>query len=166
MNEQDEHGNTALHLAIMKGDLETVQFLLDHGSDQNKKNKRGDDALQLASLRGNLWIAKKLEAWNNSLRWIESLQLLGSFCFFSEYRVRQALNFWGKCVAFRIIKPWTEISKIESMPVSMNVKEINTAEELEELCQDEEMVHMYALKFLLRILGPGHSADNKWFGYR
>ena len=75
-----------VHHAIMKDRLETGQLLLDNGSDQNIKNKVGDDALQFASLRGKEMIVKELVTRKKPtlLRWIESLQLLGSYFFLSK----------------------------------------------------------------------------------
>ena len=167
---QDNLGNTALHHAIMEGDLETVQLLLDHGSDQNIKNKQGDDALQLASLRGKELIVMELKTRQKptALRWIESLQLLGSHCLVSKEadNVEKALVFWKRSVELRMTNPCARLNKSESIPACMIVKEVNTVEDLEELCRDKEIVHfvhMYALNNLLRILGPSHSETTHRF---
>ena len=48
---QDENGDLALHHAIEKDRPGTVELLLDHGSDPYVKNKAGDDAFQMASLK-------------------------------------------------------------------------------------------------------------------
>lgn len=45
---QDEKGNSALHLASTKGDVDAVEFLLQHGADANIKDQLGHTPLQLA----------------------------------------------------------------------------------------------------------------------
>ena len=175
VNEQDNVGNTALHHAIKKEAycnwalmslvrhlsppyLKIVQLLLDHGSDQNIKNNLGDDALQFASLRGLELIVKELEVRQkpSTSRWIESLQLLGSNFVYSNAAIdtERTLVFWRKSVETQMLNPCAELCKTESTPLA---KKVNTVEELEELCQDEEMVYMYALEILLRIIGPCRS---------
>ena len=160
VNAQDNFGNTALHYAITGGYLETVELLLDRDSDQNIKNNQGDDALQLASLHGKDSIVMELEARLKPTpsRLFKSLQLLGSYCLlFSEAGdVRHALVYWRRSVTLRMMNPCVDSRESESSPVSRNTKEVNTLEELEELCQDEEMVHMYAIENMLRIISPSH----------
>ena len=53
----------------------------------------------------------------------------------------------NRCVEWR---------EIETVTVFTIYEEINTVEELEDLCQDREMAHIYALGNLLRIVGPSH----------
>ena len=165
MNEQDNLGNTALHHAITKGNLKIVQLLLNRGSDQNIKNNLGDDALQLASLRGENMIVMELVARQKPslLRSIESQQLLGShlLLLFETKYVEFALFYWRKSITLRKAIPSSDSIEIEPSPVCLipeclKLKEVNTVEELEELCQDEEMAHMYALEKLLRIVSPSH----------
>ena len=161
MNAQDNLGNTVLHHAIIKGRLQTVQLLLDRGSDQNIKNNQGDDALQLASLQGKDSIVWKLVARQKPTpsRWIESQQLLCSHCvlFLEESNAYHALVYWRRAVTLRMENPCTDSRTIEPSPVYMNTKEVSTMEELEELSQEEEMMHMYALENLQRILIMGHN---------
>ena len=160
VNKQDRLGNTALRHAIENDYLEIVQLLLDHGSNQNVKNKLGDDALQFASLRGKEKIVMELVASQKPTpsRLFESLQLLGSYSFFCEtvHSVQQALIFWRRSVELRMMNPCVQLCEIEPTSVCMIVNEVHTVDELEELYQDQEMVHMYALENLLRILGPNH----------
>ena len=157
---QDSHGNTALHHAIRRDNLMVVRLLLDHGLDQNTKNKLGDDALQFASLHGRVSIVTELVARQKptALRWIESLQLLGSHSFFTKEAdsFEQAVFYWKKSVKYRIMHPCAESRKCESMPACLIVQELSMVEELEEICQDEQMVHIYALGNMLRILGSSH----------
>ncbi len=41
LDKQDHEGNTALHLAVDKGDVEAVRALLQHGANRNIRNKEG-----------------------------------------------------------------------------------------------------------------------------
>ncbi|QQR49171.1 ankyrin repeat domain-containing protein [bacterium] len=47
-------GNTPLHLAVMQGHLQCVQFLLDNKADINAQNDNNDTPLHLAVYRGQL----------------------------------------------------------------------------------------------------------------
>ncbi len=40
-----ESGMTALHIAIFNDQLETAQFLLDHGADIERKTPRGESSM-------------------------------------------------------------------------------------------------------------------------
>ena len=53
INKQDARGNTALHIAIEKKHLKTVQVLLTHGADPEITNKQGMTSLHLASKLGD-----------------------------------------------------------------------------------------------------------------
>ena len=165
VNAQDIFGDTALHHAIMKDRLEIVQLLLDNGSDQNIKNKVGDDAFRCASLRGKEMIVMELVSRKKPApsRWIESLQLLGCYFFFSTAadNISQALSFWKKSVTFRKMNPGAELAENKSVGICTISKVIKSPEELEDLCQDQEMVHMYAFENLLRIVGPTHEMTLK-----
>jgi len=50
VNATDDLGHTALHWAIMIGQMKTVCLLLEHGSDNSHRTCKGDDALQCAAV--------------------------------------------------------------------------------------------------------------------
>ena len=52
INSQDKCGNTALMLAVKKGDDEAVNRLLKHGANRNIQNKEGDTALMMLLKKG------------------------------------------------------------------------------------------------------------------
>ncbi|XP_023311139.1 serine/threonine-protein phosphatase 6 regulatory ankyrin repeat subunit A-like [Anoplophora glabripennis] len=57
---RDKNGHTPLHLAILKGNLEVVNFLVKHKADVNVTDNSGRTSLQLAAKNGNLDIVKLL----------------------------------------------------------------------------------------------------------
>lgn len=62
VNTVDKSGNSLLTLAVQKENIVLVRFLLDHRARVRVRNQYGDTPLMLASLRGNLEIAKLLAA--------------------------------------------------------------------------------------------------------
>lgn len=45
INESDYEGRTALHIAASEGHLNIVKYLVNHGSDVDIKDSRGNTAL-------------------------------------------------------------------------------------------------------------------------
>lgn len=58
----DEHGNTQLHVAAAKGDIQAMRELLKDGAAVNAKNAEGKTPLLLATGRGSLQAVKTLLA--------------------------------------------------------------------------------------------------------
>ena len=65
INFQDEEaGNSALHLASANGYKEIVEYLLDNGAEINQLNKSKNTPLHWAALLGQLDIVKLLCEWH------------------------------------------------------------------------------------------------------
>lgn len=60
INQQDERGDSALHMAGFYGSLERVKFLLEHGADINLRDKQGNTLLMTAQKRGQTAIVEYL----------------------------------------------------------------------------------------------------------
>lgn len=60
INTSDEKGNTPLHLAALKANLEITKFLVQKGANINQKDGNGDTPLANAAAIGNLEIVKFL----------------------------------------------------------------------------------------------------------
>ena len=60
INEKNEYGMTALHLASRYGNLEIVKYLVEKGANINEKNERGLTAFWFASRNSHLEIVKYL----------------------------------------------------------------------------------------------------------
>ena len=158
---QDENGDLALHHAIEKDQPDTVQLLLDHGSDPYVKNKAGDDAFQIASLKGRELILKELlfKVRPPVQRWIESYQLLGGYYIVygdEADDTDKAINFWKDAVDIQQKNACVAIITSKPNPVYLFAQEVNTVEELDALARNRESVHMYALMIRERILGSNH----------
>ena len=61
MHAADKTGNTALHLAAVRGKLECARLLVGAGADATKRNEDGETALELAQQRGKAEIVALLE---------------------------------------------------------------------------------------------------------
>ena len=155
---QDENGDLALHHAIKTDQPDTVQLLLDHGSDPYVKNKAGNDAFQTASLEGRELILKELlfKFKPSVQRWIESYQLLGGYYVDVRDDTDKAINFWKDAVDIQQMNSCVEIMPSKPNPVYLFAQEVNTVEELDAFARNRESVHMYALMIRERILGPNH----------
>ncbi|KAL5258380.1 hypothetical protein ACHWQZ_G009025 [Mnemiopsis leidyi] len=60
VNIQDSEGQTALHLAAGRGDLQVIKYLWEKGADVNIQDSRGEAALHRAADRGHLQVIKYL----------------------------------------------------------------------------------------------------------
>src|SRR5213596_569609 len=60
VNAAQVDGTTALHWAVYRGDLETVDLLIDGGAKVDVKNREGITPLHMASLYGNAGIISRL----------------------------------------------------------------------------------------------------------
>jgi RNA polymerase primary sigma factor len=62
INAADAEGRTPLILAASRGHVEVCKILLEAGADASIKDKKGNDALQIAMVRGNQTLANLLES--------------------------------------------------------------------------------------------------------
>lgn len=62
INQQDEHGSSALHMAGFYGSLERIKFLVENGANINIEDKDGETLLLEARRRGQIEIVEYLIA--------------------------------------------------------------------------------------------------------
>jgi ankyrin repeat protein len=62
VNASDNHGDTPLHNAALRGYKEVVEALVAHAADVNVKNSRGRTPLDEATRRGHKDIVRLLTA--------------------------------------------------------------------------------------------------------
>ena len=60
MSQAMNNGSTPLYIACLKGDINVVNALLEHGAHVNQANNDGDTPLRGALSQGRFDIAKKL----------------------------------------------------------------------------------------------------------
>lgn len=62
VNQRGENGVTALHLAVVKGDVDSVKLLLAQGADPDIKDDSGRTALDFAKQNNNLGLLRIMDA--------------------------------------------------------------------------------------------------------
>ena len=63
VNRRNRDGMTALHLASRAGHMGTVQFLVDHRADPNRRNQQGEDPISSARTAGQESVAEWLDTF-------------------------------------------------------------------------------------------------------
>lgn len=76
ISEQDEYGNTALHIAAQKGDVEVCELLLKHGANLTLANKSGQNPLHMAVGRGSLETAKIIYKRNQEVTYEHNQEIV------------------------------------------------------------------------------------------
>ena len=64
VNAQNSHSQTALHLAVLGGDVDLLDMLIKKNADVDIKDSLGETALHLAAMIGNVSTIEKLIAYN------------------------------------------------------------------------------------------------------
>ena len=136
-----------------------MQLLIDHGSDPYMENKRGDDAFKTASFEGQDSILRMMLLRVNPpvQRWIDSYELHGA-CYASRIPcdVQKIFQFWKEAVEMRERNACINIPVSQPNPFYRFDQEVKTMEELEELSQNLDFMHMRAVTIFERIFGPHH----------
>lgn len=66
VNKLDKYGNTALHNAIKRNDVNTVKFLLSRNACVFKKNSQGDNVYDIINKTKNFEMLKVLAKYNKN----------------------------------------------------------------------------------------------------
>lgn len=160
VNAQDIQLKTALHYAIQDHRIETTMLLLKHGADPFIKNRYGDDALQIACLKGDGNIFRHLisNLHYSKERIAEAYELLGSTYLDESFNVHLVMDCWGKALEIRFSDPENPIPKklLPPNPAYMNAQEFTTFEELEAISHDLDAMRMQSLLIIERILSSTH----------
>ena len=62
VNQQNENGSTALHIAVLKGDIESAQLLLASGAKTEIKDKNSMAAVDIAVANGSVKLLESLQS--------------------------------------------------------------------------------------------------------
>lgn len=158
VNARDIQNKTALHYAIQEHRLETTKLLLKNGANYNAKSRYGDDALQMACLKGATLIFEYLIS--NIPYPPEKLanahELMGATFLDEHNDLAVALYHWKEGLNIRQAHG---ISRKTPMPLREGYryqKEFETMEELENVSDDLDQIRIQSLIIAERILGSHH----------
>ncbi|XP_066156518.1 protein fem-1 homolog C [Euwallacea fornicatus] len=157
VNAKDIQNKTALHYAIQEHRLETTKLLLKYGADYNAKSRYGDDALQMACLKGATWIYEYLVRTFTfpPQRICDAEELLGA-TFVDEFSdVSVCLQYWRHAIKIRDengLHPKQPVMPLQEC--YRNQKEFETEEEI--LTMDLDTIRIQCLLVAERILGTHH----------
>nr|XP_023011647.1 protein fem-1 homolog C [Leptinotarsa decemlineata] len=159
VNARDIQNKTALHYAIQEHRIESTMLLLKSGANYNAKSRYGDDALQMACLKGATRITKYLMAIIDypPEKLANAHELMGTTCLDEHSEVEEALVHWRTALDIRIkhgllpkqpVMPPRECYRFE--------KEFESEAELDIISSDMDRVQIQSLMIVERILGPHH----------
>ncbi|XP_053669873.1 protein fem-1 homolog C [Anopheles nili] len=160
VNARDIQDKTALHYAIQEHRLETAQLLLEHGADPFAKSRYGDDALQMACLKGAYHIFDFLKKRINysAERLADAHELFGSTLIDDLNVTRGAILHWRLAHQIRL-REAGYISKkptVEPRAAYAFATEFTTIPELDNIAADMDAMRVQSLLIYERILGIGH----------
>ncbi|KAG5898102.1 hypothetical protein JTB14_027459 [Gonioctena quinquepunctata] len=159
VNARDIQNKTALHYAIQEHRLETTKLLLKSGANYNAKSRYGDDALQMACLKGATGIFQYLIT---SIKYppeklANAHELMGATFLDEHNELALALVHWKKALAIR--EKCRLFPKEPILPPREGYrfqKEFASMEELENMSTDLDMIRLQSLMIAERILGSHH----------
>ncbi|XP_050517602.1 protein fem-1 homolog CG6966 isoform X2 [Diabrotica virgifera virgifera] len=159
VNARDIQNKSALHYAIQEHRLETTQLLLQYGADYNAKSRYGDDALQMACLKGSTRIFKHLLTTflYPTEKIVDAHELMGATFLDEHSEWDIAVQHWK--TALRIRQAYNLFPKQPVMEPQEGYrfqKEFETFEDLENIMADEDSMRMQSLIIAERILGTYH----------
>lgn len=170
VNRKSVKGNTALHDCAESGSLEIMKMLLKYGA-RMEKDGYGMTPLLSASVTGHTNIVDFLTQHPQTSRTerINALELLGATFVDKKRDLLGALKYWKRAMDMRYSDRTNVISKPVPQVLIMAydyTKEVNTAEELDNLIADPDEMRMQALLIRERILGPSHPDTSYYIRYR
>ncbi|XP_040199689.1 protein fem-1 homolog C [Rana temporaria] len=170
VNRKSVKGNTALHDCAESGSLEIMKMLLKYGA-RMEKDGYGMTPLLSASVTGHTNIVDFLtqHPQTSKRERINALELLGATFVDKKRDLLGALKYWKRAMDMR----YSDRTNVISKPVPPELimaydyaKEVNTAEELDNLIADPDEMRMQALLIRERILGPSHPDTSYYIRYR
>lgn len=141
--------------------LDTAKLLILCGADCFDKTRDGDDALQLAALKGAIEIFDFLLATKNypKERIANCYELLGSTLLDEFNDSNSAIGYWKTAMEFRSLHQDQLLPKepyIAQRACFEYVTEFQSMEELLNIATDVDAMRMQSLLICERVLGAGH----------
>ncbi|XP_060529006.1 protein fem-1 homolog CG6966 [Cylas formicarius] len=159
VNAKDVQNKTALHYAIQEHRLETTKLLLKYGADYNAKSTYGDDALQMACLKGanRIFDFLTLHFSYSPERLANAHELIGTTFLDEHNDISVAIFHWKEALIIRqnhgLFPKQPVIPPHEAYRYQT---EFQTMEELELLSVDLDLLKIQSLLMAERILGTYH----------
>uniref|UniRef100_A0A8C6VAG2 Protein fem-1 homolog C n=1 Tax=Naja naja TaxID=35670 RepID=A0A8C6VAG2_NAJNA len=170
VNRKSVKGNTALHDCAESGSLEIMKMLLKYCAKM-EKDGYGMTPLLSASVTGHTNIVDFLtqHVETSKTECINALELLGATFVDKKRDLLGALKYWKRAMDMR----YSDRTNVLNKPIPQTLimaydyaKEVNSAEELENLIADPDEMRMQALLIRERILGPSHPDTSYYIRYR
>ncbi|KAL7988844.1 protein fem-1 homolog C [Protobothrops mucrosquamatus] len=170
VNRKSVKGNTALHDCAESGSLEIMKMLLKYCAKM-EKDGYGMTPLLSASVTGHTNIVDFLtqHVETSKTECINALELLGATFVDKKRDLLGALKYWKRAMDMR----YSDRTNVLNKPIPQTLimaydyaKEVNNAEELENLIADPDEMRMQALLIRERILGPSHPDTSYYIRYR
>ncbi|KAL3269583.1 hypothetical protein HHI36_008647 [Cryptolaemus montrouzieri] len=159
VNACDIQNKTALHYAIQEHRLETTKLLLTNGANVYAKSRYGDDALQMACLKGAARIFDYLitNFFYDPEKMANAHELLGATYLDEHNDTSKALYYWKQGFVIRQTH-----GLFPKQPVMLPIenyrfqREFESLEELDNLSGDLDSIRIQSLLIAERILGTNH----------
>lgn len=147
------------HLTLIISRLETTILLLKNGANYNAKSRYGDDALQMACLKGAVRIFDYLTVniCYSSEKLANAHELMGATFLEEHNDAAVALSHWKKGLTCRVkhgLLP--KHPPQEPREGYRYQREFETFEEFENISSDLDLIRTQSLIIAERILGPHH----------
>ena len=155
VNQQDEDGCTALHLAVAGRPIESVIHLINAGTDVSIQNYEGMNALIWATMNLNVMAVDYLinqPAYSNLDR-IEAFEILNA-CFVCARD--SFLIFWKHALVMRNIQGFPKNYQIPAQEILDLSQEFTTERELENLIHSPLHLAFQGILVIERILGKNN----------
>ncbi|XP_033113484.1 protein fem-1 homolog C-like [Anneissia japonica] len=164
-------GNTALHDCAESGSLEIMKLLFLRYHAKMEKDAYNMTPLLAAAVAGHRnivdFLVLRYEICKHEK--INALELMGATYIDKKRDVLQALKYWNRAMEERYKDPRKVVRKskpAELIPAYEYAVEAESAEELENIVSDVDVMRMQALLIRERILGPAHPDTTYYIRYR
>ncbi|XP_071953001.1 protein fem-1 homolog C-like [Antedon mediterranea] len=171
VNRKSVKGNTALHDCAESGSLEIMKLLFLKYHAKMENDAYNMTPLLAAAVAGHRNIVDflVLRYEIDKLEKIDALELMGATYIDKKRDVLQALKYWNRAMEERYKDPRKVVKKSrpdDLIPAYEYAIEAESADELENIVSDVDLMRMQALLIRERILGPAHPDTTYYIRYR
>ncbi|CAF4870832.1 unnamed protein product [Rotaria sp. Silwood1] len=157
VNESMDDGRSPLYIAVDRGSLELVQFLLNYGARNSQANYDNMSPLLLAAEKRRIDLTDLISPQCSLLEQIEAQELLGSAFACGEHgtcNLEKSFKYFHRALELRFQHNLPKALRLSTVEVLDNRQECQTIDELEELRLSDDHMYTEALLVRERLLGP------------